>query len=524
MLARLHRPTRPLLLVLAFLACALPVRATSYVPMTDEALVDSAPLIAVVEVLSTETGRDGRPVTDSSVRVVRALKGLLPQGRFIVRVPGGVGADGRRLHIEGAPSLKPGERALLFLSPRRDGTFGVYQLFLGSFHEVSAGNRRLALRRLDGARAVTRPGRVSPAEPVRDFDLFVSWIAARAGGVRSPRLYEIAAVGSGIEQTVDAFKFFQVNGRAFRWFVFDAGSSVEWRAHASGQPGLTGGGFSEFQTALAAWTNDPGTNISYTYAGTTTSTGGFTQSDGIHTLLFDDPNDDISGSFQCGGGGVLAIGGFWDDESLLGTFSGLTYLKIPEGDIVTNQNIGCYIQDSSPPSETAQELFAHELGHTLGLDHSNDPNALMYPFIHRDGRGARLENDEKAAVGILYRAEHDFYTLTPCRLFDSRSGAPLAAGSTRTIATQGLCGIPASVRVLAVNVTAVTPSASGDLTLFAQGETLPPTSTTSFSAGLTRANNAVVNLSAYSRSFDIQPGLPAGGSVHVTVDVLGYFE
>src|SRR5215213_6988700 len=97
-----YSPARPLFLVLAFLACALPARATSYVPMTDEVLVDSAPLIAVVEVLGTETGRAGRPVTDVSVRVVQALKGLLPQGRFIVRIPGGVGADGRRLRIEGA--------------------------------------------------------------------------------------------------------------------------------------------------------------------------------------------------------------------------------------------------------------------------------------------------------------------------------------------------------------------------------------------------------------------------------------
>jgi hypothetical protein len=516
---------RPLLLVLALLACALPAWATSYVPMSDEVLVDSAPMIAVVEVLETETGTSRRAVTDASVRVVRTLKGLLPSGRFVVRVPGGLDAQGRRLHVEGAPSLQPGERAILFLSPRPDGTFGIYQLFLGAFHDSPAkGGRRLALRRLDGTRAVPLSGRLSPSEPARDFDLFVSWIAARVAGIRGPRLYDIAAVAAEAEQVSEGFRFFQVNGRAFRWFDFDEGTSIEWRAHANGQPGLTGGGFSEFQTALAAWNADPGTNISYTYGGTTTNTGGFTESDGQHTILFDDPNNDISGSFQCGGGGVLAIGGFWDDESLSGTFSGLTYYPIPEGDIVTNQNIGCYIQDASPPSETAQELFAHELGHTLGLDHSNNPNALMWPYIHRDGRGARLENDEKSAIGILYRAEHDFYTLKPCRLFDSRSGSPLSAGATRTVPTQGLCGIPLSARALVVNVTAASATADGDLTLYPQNEPAPVASTINYQAGLTRANNAVVNLSAYAHSFDILPGLPAGGSVHVVVDVFGYYE
>jgi hypothetical protein len=516
----LHRLTLPALLLALW---TLPIQATSYVPMTDEALVDTSPQIAVVEVVGTDdSSRSGRPVTDTTVRALRTLKGLLPMGDFIVRVPGGLGADGRRLHIEGAPSFTPGERALLFLRPRPDGTFGVEQLFLGAFHEVAARNGgRLAVRRLAGARAV---GRLAPAEPFRDFDLFVDWIAARVSGIRGPRLYEMAAGGSGIEQASDEFAFFQTGGRAFRWFAFDSGTSVAWRANQNGQPGVTGGGFSEFQTALAAWTNDPGTRILYTYAGTTTSTGGFTQSDGINSILFDDPNEDISGPFQCGGGGVLAIGGFWDDTSLVGTFSGLTYYRIPEGDIVTNDGIGCYIQDASPPSESAQELFAHELGHTLGLNHSSDPNALMWPFLHGDGRGARLETDEKQAVAILYRPDLDFYTLTPCRLFDSRNSAPLGGGTETQVAPQGTCGIPASARALAVNVTAIGPTSSGFLALFPQNETAPLTSTVSFPAGATRTNNAVVDLAAFSRSFMIRSGLPSGASVHVTVDVSGYFE
>jgi hypothetical protein len=520
---RLHRPAQTLLLALALLPWALPSRAASYVPMTDEALVDTAPLIAVVEVVGREDA-GSRPVTGYTLRVLNALKGRLPLRDVVVQVPGGATADGLFLRIAGMPSFPAGERALLFLSPRPDGTFNIFQLFLGAFHEVPAGDRRLALRQLAGARAVRLPGRISPPEPVRDFDRFVAWIEARVRGIRSPRTYEITAGGSGVEQAIEAFQLFQDSddGLALRWFAFDEGTSVEWQAHENGQQGLTGGGFSEFQTALTAWADDPGSNILHNYTGTTTSIAGLETFDGLNTIVFDDPTH-IMPSFNCASGGILALGGPWYSSSLR-MFSGLSYHEILSADIVTNSGIGCFIEDLTPPSETAQELFAHELGHTLGLAHSSDATVLMYPFIHADGRGARLEDDERDAVAILYRKEQDFYTLTPCRLFDSRSGAPLSAGSTRIVPTQGLCGIPASARVLAVNVTAVGASASGHLTLFAQYETPPSTSAINFSAGVVRANNALANLAATSHAFEIHPGLPPGGSVHVLVDVFGYFE
>ena len=45
------------------------------------------------------------------------------------------------------------------------------------------------------------------------------------------------------------------------------------------------------------------------------------------------------------------------------------------------------------------QVALHELGHSLGLAHSNDPNAVMYPFFR--GR-SRLEVDDKAAIRTLY--------------------------------------------------------------------------------------------------------------------------
>jgi len=45
-------------------------------------------------------------------------------------------------------------------------------------------------------------------------------------------------------------------------------------------------------------------------------------------------------------------------------------------------------------------VAAHEIGHTLGLDHSNDPNALMYPTY--SGPHRFLGSDDVAGVQSLY--------------------------------------------------------------------------------------------------------------------------
>jgi hypothetical protein len=45
-------------------------------------------------------------------------------------------------------------------------------------------------------------------------------------------------------------------------------------------------------------------------------------------------------------------------------------------------------------------VAAHEIGHTLGLDHSNDPNALMYPSYSEPHRS--LGQDDIAGVQSLY--------------------------------------------------------------------------------------------------------------------------
>ncbi|HWM94620.1 MAG TPA: matrixin family metalloprotease [Thermoanaerobaculia bacterium] len=522
------------LLALILLLIAPSVSATSYVPMTDAALVDQAPVIAVVEVRDSGPGPESpRPSTGYRVRVERVLKGALAPGLGItVRVPGGVRADGLAQRIWGAPRFTKGERALLFLSPRIDGTYDVVNLMLGAFHEVRTGKHRLAVRHLSEARPIARPGQSLPREPLRDFERFVRWIAGRVRGIQVRADYMVDAGSLG--QITAPYTLFEdsFDGYNLRWFVFDDSGSVQWRAHQDGQQGVAGGGFAEFQTALAAWNDDPNSNISYTYAGTTANTNGLINYDTVNVILFNDPNNELP-AFNCGSGGVLAYGGPWYETDTT-SFQGILFHRSVNADIVTNNGIACFFAGSPNASKAAEELFAHELGHTLGIDHSAVFEALMYPFIHNDGRGALLHADDREAIAYLYpspASPADFFTVTPCRLLDTREpngpyGGPVLNGaSLRTFIAAGQCGIPASAVALSVNVTAVSPTGGGNITLFASDLTQPNTPIVNFSPGQTRTNNGFLLLSKTpARSFTAAPVVVANGLVHLVVDVNGYFE
>jgi hypothetical protein len=388
---------------------AAPAAATTYQKVGDPDLADQAPVIVEARVAGAPKPAAGRiPSTDYAFAVERPVRGAAPGDLLTVRVPGGTRPDGLSLQIWGAPRFAPEERALLFLAPNDDGSYHILHLMLGAFHEVAAGDgRKMAARDLSEAREVDG----EDAEPPRDLERFRSWLADRvAGKRRAPDYFLAGSLPPGVQEK---FNLLQANGSRERWFVFDEGGSVAWAANSSGQPGVPGGGFAEFQRALAAWNAEPTTPVHYAWAGQTNATGGLGRYDGVNAILFDEP---VADPFDCDHGGVLAIGGPWFDTRRQAAWGGGTFVTITGADIVTNAGIGCYLARSADPSKAAEEIFGHELGHTLGLGHSCGDtssgacagrpaadDALMRSYLHNDGRGARLAPDDRAALQALYR-------------------------------------------------------------------------------------------------------------------------
>lgn len=121
-----------------------------------------------------------------------------------------------------------------------------------------------------------------------------------------------------------------------------------------------------------------------------------------------------------------------------------------------------------------------------------------------------------------------FYTLTPCRVVDTRNasdpnGPALTGGEGRTLVFVGKCGIPATATAVSMNVTVVNASADGYLSLYPAIGVPPSTSTISFRQGQIRANNAIVGLNNYG-GMTVFCGLPSSSTVDYIVDVNGYFQ
>ncbi len=110
--------------------------------------------------------------------------------------------------------------------------------------------------------------------------------------------------------------------------------------------------------------------------------------------------------------------------------------------------------------------------------------------------------------------------VTPSRLLDTRDSQAVAPNGSVTVQASGRGGVPASgVAAVVLNLTAVTPAASGFLTAYPTGGSLPNASNVNFTAGQVVPNLAFVKLAA-DGSFTVRNGSP--GATQVVADVAGY--
>jgi uncharacterized repeat protein (TIGR01451 family) len=149
--------------------------------------------------------------------------------------------------------------------------------------------------------------------------------------------------------------------------------------------------------------------------------------------------------------------------------------------------------------------------------------AVVNTAIVRGANDPDPSNDTDVATSLFGA----FYTVSPCRLVDTRTPGQLPAlqpGEERTFVLTGpTCGVPVGAVSVSLNLTVTAPTAQGNLALYPADVDPPQASTINFVAGQTRANNAIVPASA-DGSVAIGVKNRSTGSVHVVIDVNGYFE
>lgn len=156
-----------------------------------------------------------------------------------------------------------------------------------------------------------------------------------------------------------------------------------------------------------------------------------------------------------------------------------------------------------------------------------DPGAYTVLLTIANADGTATAQRE---VLLLPRAPNRFFTVAPCRVLDTRNtGGPLLAGAPpRLVPIAGACGVPAAARAVALNVTAVAPTASGYLSVYPADYPGPLTSSVNFASGATRAASTVMPLAtdgsgALAVSASLLAGAGLSPRVNLLLDVSGYF-
>ncbi|HEX8369511.1 MAG TPA: DUF4214 domain-containing protein [Pyrinomonadaceae bacterium] len=344
-----------------------------------------------------------------SVRVSEVLKGQIRNDIIVVKQAGGIVGDDE-IMIDGAPKYKVGQEVLLFLNTLPDGSLTVAHLFQGKYEIVEDADTglKMAQRTIDGDNVHLLPGQDAQVTNRAELASFIEKIRSTLrSGAKEARAYERNHQGAGIREVPSDYRSdmpeMSAKPDAAGFYYFNTGAkffatSINYFLNTANSP-IAGGGITELQQAMNAWTSVGTSNLTLNLAGTTTRQAQQSPNDGFNVIAY-------NGAFGADNQNCSGVGASTSRRvsfSQTQTVNGRTFVRILESDIQVNNNFPCFLGIS----ENLAFVFTHELGHTIGLDHSfltsappgTDP--IMAPFAF-GGRGPTLGMDDVNGISFAY--------------------------------------------------------------------------------------------------------------------------
>jgi hypothetical protein len=381
---------------------------------SDDDLIIGARAIVIGRVLSVTCLRDAdedRIFTYVTLRIEENLKGEIGGARIVLKEEGGEVA-GQGSVIFGTPQFSRGERVFLYLDTRLDGSLRVHQMSFGKLSVVEdLGNGSQTVVRSEPGcgvivkRATRHPhflGSPSDSMELSDYSRIVrarlaaNWDRSRAFQMEhyrevpmlaQPREYQRAMSGGAIHPQFHLL--YPV--KSVRWFEPDNNQPIVFYVNPDGAPNPQV--VEDVGASLIAWSNVAGCTLRLV-------NGGFrnvcsTQRN-VNAISFNNCDGRFSPSPDCAR--IIALGGLrWTSEETK-QVNGQTYVPAAYGFVSFNPYSACSFDNHCD----LREIATHELGHALGLGHSQHPEATMFGSAHFDGRCASITEDDANGIAFIY--------------------------------------------------------------------------------------------------------------------------